>query len=226
MPRKFSRKRKYRRKPRRRRSGFNTNVLSHYQPFARKKLWKTRYTDRITLNPGVAGTVATHIFSANGLFDPDITGVGHQPNAFDQLVGTLYDHAVVIGAQITIMAANTDATNSQFVGCMLADATTLITDPNIVMENGNVKFKQMTALGSGGNKTQITAKINPNKFLGHSMPLSDDVLKNDVASNPAEQAYFHVVAWPTQGNNTDVVECMIIIDYVCVLLEPKKLGLS
>lgn len=37
----------------------------------------------IDLNPGALGSNAPYTFSANGLYDPNITGSGHQPIGFD-----------------------------------------------------------------------------------------------------------------------------------------------
>ena len=60
---------------------------------------KLRYVEYFTLNPAAAGLPATHVFSANGLYDPNITGVGHQPRGFDQLMA-LYDHYYVSRSKI------------------------------------------------------------------------------------------------------------------------------
>ena len=74
------------------------NIHSFRSPVPLKMAATLLYSDQITLNPA-AGTVSKHVFSANGLFDPNITGVGHQPRGFDQYMA-LYNHYTVIGARI------------------------------------------------------------------------------------------------------------------------------
>ncbi len=52
---------------------------------------KLRYCDRLEIDPGASSALGEHFFSCVGLFDPDITGTGHQPMGFDQYMA-LYDH--------------------------------------------------------------------------------------------------------------------------------------
>lgn len=224
--RKYRRKRnpRFRKKRRFRRA---TNSLSVYRPLKRTQLYKTRYVEQqIQLNPGAAGIAANYLFSANGLYDPNITGVGHQPIGFDQLVGVMYDHYVVIGAKITCIFTNTDATNAQICGVMLRDDNSTDTDPAKIIENGNCKYTSVSQAGSGPNQKKLVVGCNPNKFLGHSKPLSDDVVKGDSSGNPSEQAYFNVFAFPTTASDASPVEVMVVIDYTAILFEPKKLNLS
>lgn len=51
------------------------------------KLWTTlTYTDHATIT-AIAGVIGTYTFAANGLYDPNITGTGHQPRYFDTFCG-------------------------------------------------------------------------------------------------------------------------------------------
>ncbi len=223
--RRYARTRRYKRTNRRYKR--NTNRLSSYRPLRRSQIYKTRYADQgVVLNPGLGGIPSTYVFSANGLYDPDVTGIGHQPIGFDQLVGVMYDHYVVVGAKITATFTNLDSSNGQVVGIMLKDNPTPESDARVMIENGNVKYKTISHAGSGGSQVTVSAKINPNKFLGHSKPLSDDAVKGDASHNPSEQAYFHVFSFPQQNVDAGSVECFIRIDYTAMLIEPKKLELS
>ena len=43
-----------------------------------------KYAQHLGINPSVGGC-SGHTFAANGLYDPDISGTGHQPMGFDQI---------------------------------------------------------------------------------------------------------------------------------------------
>lgn len=223
-------KRHYRKKPqnKRRRKRYNRkplNVSASNQTFPLPTKFKTklRYVERaIALDPGVGGAAVSQVFSANGLYDPDVTGIGHQPLGFDQLM-PLYDHYTVIASKITIEAVNTDATNENQLVLYMKDSSVAETQFNTLVENGNCKTLLMTPKGGSRDRGQLTMVANPNKFLGRSHPLSDDQLKGTVSSNPAEQCYWIVGVAPNNINNADVVSLQAIIEYTVIFSEPKIL---
>lgn len=53
-------------------------------PVARKHVVKLKYSDVVTINV-TGGLMTSHRFRLNSVFDPDLTGVGHQPYGFDQI---------------------------------------------------------------------------------------------------------------------------------------------
>ena len=56
-----------------------------------------------------AGVFTSYMYNFNSIFDPDRTGIGHQPMGHDQWI-SLYDRYLVTGAQIQVDAWNiTDA---------------------------------------------------------------------------------------------------------------------
>jgi len=93
MPgRKFLRKKAPRRRRfiRHRKRRLANRVPIGSSPIAPKHLVRMKYTDVLDWN---VTTLATDIqqFNLNSLFDPDVTGTGHQPYGFDQLAA-LYAH--------------------------------------------------------------------------------------------------------------------------------------
>lgn len=183
-----------------------------------------RYVDRIILNPGI-GTLATHIFSANGLYDPDVTGVGHQPIGFDQLIGVFYNHYTVIGAKIkATFVADSDATTNQ--ACIVAietkSSTTNTLDYSDLLEHGNSTSRVMTT-GTANQKAIVTRYVNLSKFLGQKV-LQEDANAGSATTNPNEGVFFHVTATAV-GNSLDPPPMNVIveIDYIAVLHEPKAL---
>jgi hypothetical protein len=77
------------------------------------------YSEMLTLTSGAVGTFGTErVYRLNSLYDPDFTGAGHQPYAYDQL-SAIYAkykvHAVTIDLTITdpIVDANIVAVSAQ-----------------------------------------------------------------------------------------------------------------
>ena len=195
-------------------------------PLGTKQYANFRYHDQITLTPGT-GASAVHVFSANGLYDPDISGVGHQPRGFDQVMA-LYDHFVVIGSKITAtISAISGETLSTLCGISLRDGSTAETDPNDYMEGGSTISRMLSV--DGGSRSISTMKMgySPKRFLGRSHPLADPQLKGSSSSDPEESAFFHVWAAPaTSSGDQGPLDCVVTIDYLAVFIEPKDVSQS
>lgn len=170
-----------------------------------------------------SGTGTSLIFSCNGLFDPEISGAGHQPRGFDQLM-KLYDHYVVIGAKLTVLAWAKSPTEASLLCIKIQDNNVAINNRNDILESRWTRILQMGTIDSGNSCNRATMSINPNRFLGTSKPLSNPSLKGDVTSNPTEQCYFNIAninvgedAVSTSGLRLD-----IRIEYDTIFFEPKN----
>lgn len=161
------------------------------------------------------------------MYDPDITGSGHQPLGFDELVGIMYSHYTVIGAKIKAHFS-TDGTSGSTaayrVGIAQRDASGYSGTGTLLIEQGRTNWATVAPIGSDSQRT-ITSKMSIGKFLGRSKVMSDPDLKGTVSANPAEQAYF--IVWvagidDTQDASSVYVTCEI--EYLAVLTEPKLLS--
>lgn len=222
--RSFKRRGKSSYRSRRRRGTFAFNKA----PMPNKFPTKLRYQENVSINPSV-GVPGLQVVTANGLFDPNITGVGHQPRGFDQLMA-MYDHYTVIGAKITatFMLREGLAYDSMNVGIALKDATG-IENLNGYLEGRNVRSRVLR--GSDGaatvvGMTTISMSSSTSKFLGRSKVLADPELKGNVSSNPTEQLYFHIFAQAVQGGDAQPIDVTYRIDYLVVFTEPKQPGQS
>lgn len=188
-------------------------------PEARKHRTTLRYFGNfISVNPAAGGIAATHVFSANGLYDPDITGTGHQPIGFDQLM-VLYDHYTVVASKIKVYAQNKDTTNPQFATVTVRDTPTPSTDTREIVENGYVSMVSLAVFGTGGDKSSMGTSVDVAKFLGRSNVLADSQLKGTSAANPTEQLYFHVSGFPMEQLDAGLLSFNVIIDYDVVFHE-------
>lgn len=212
------RPRRYRRKQRK--------MLSFTKaPIPNKFATKLRYVDWATLDPGAGGSAAVHVVKSNGCYDPNFTGVGHQPRGFDQFM-SLYDHFCVIGAKITVDV--TTGYGSAFaplmVGVALKDTTTAYTNANDYMEGRNVVSRIIggTSISGNANTAHFTKTFSTRKFLGRSHPLSDPQLKGNISSDPTELASFHIFAAPLASTDENILTINYRIEYLVVFIEPKQ----
>lgn len=170
-----------------------------------------------SINGGLGGTADTVVFSANGMWDPDITAVGHQPVGFDQFMA-LYDHYTVLGAKITAFYRNAAA---QPYICYLAvrDTNVTSTDSRVLIENGYVDFQVID--GTGNDRAMCTLKQNVDigKFLARNDPLSDPQLKGSSSANPTEGVFFHVGGFAFNNEDAGAVQINVVIEYDVVFHE-------
>lgn len=179
----------------------------------------------------VAGTTATWIYSANGVYDPDITGTGHQAMGFDQMMLS-YEHYAVIRSKLTVNFAN----NSNYpvrVGVYLSPEPTAITSPEQLMENGLVKTIILdskggtsTAPGVSGRISSISLDCDVKNYFGKQKysQLLEDNYSGSAAAMPAEQVYFNVFAFSSHSGAEGMQVLMdALISYDTIYYEPRKL---
>lgn len=187
-----------------------------------------RYSEPRILIPAPSDAFnGTWIFSANGIYDPDFTGTGHQPSGFDQLIA-MYDHFVVIGAKAIVTFVNSDTSDSMICGIDVRDSINAESDVRVVIESGTAKYVNLSPRDAGTNQATVTYSVNPARFLGRSKPLSDPNLKGSASANPVEQCYFHMfnANLDDQGTQGTPVTANVVIEYQVMFIEPKPVGLS
>lgn len=177
------------------------------------------YGDVINLNPAIA-SVTSRVFSANGLYDPDISGTGHQPRGFDQLMA-LYDHYVVIGSKITVRWANSHSAGT-LLAVSVQDNITTSSDPQDMLEAVNSTYHLASAVGGGPSAIMLTNQVNPMTFLGRKNALDDPQLKGSASQNPSEGCYYHVSLWTPDGTDPPTQALTVQIEYSALLIEPKR----
>jgi len=184
-----------------------------------------RYATTFSLDPGIAGIPGVHTFRANSLFDPDVTGGGHQPRGFDQLI-QLWDHFVVSNAKITVwFSGQTNETVNYIAGITLQDDGTVSLDYRDYLERGYTN-NQMIGVGVGSKPAKMVMYSDTAKFLGRKGILTDNQLKGGAGANPAESLIFHVFATSANLSNTGALSCYCTIDYNVYFIEPKDVSIS
>lgn len=190
-------------------------------PMPNKFATKLRYQSAVSVNPGAAGAAGVHVFSANGLYDTDITSTGHQPRGFDSFMA-MYDHYTVIGAKIICNFVE-GASYDNHVFIALKDSSTVYTDPNDYLEGRNVVSTVLPHSGTGQSSVRtLTKAFSTRKFLGRSKVMADSELKGSSTGNPNEQAFFHVGVAPLTSVDESGQNINVRIEFLVVFTEPKQ----
>lgn len=170
-----------------------------------------------SVNGGIGGTAAAVVFSANGMYDPDISGTGHQPIGFDEYMA-LYDHYTVIGSRVRVDFLN-GAAQPYYAFVAVRDTPTTTGDTRTIVENGYIDYAPIN--GSTLDRAMVTLKQNVDigNFLGRADPLSDPQLKGTQGSNPTEQVYYHIGAFAFNNEDAGVCHFNITIEYDVVFHE-------
>lgn len=169
-------------------------------------------------------TAATHVFSANGVYDPNITGTGHQPMGFDDWIAK-YNHYVVLGsklnARFTVLQGAT--TDDVLVGIQLKASPSVDTS-NIetLIEQNCMRYKYVTNANATRNTASLTRKFSPKRFFGYDTRGSQ--YRGDNLTNPNEQAYYHLVAASPAAQDPSLLTVIVTIDYLVLFSERQPLS--
>lgn len=91
-----------------------------------------KYSDRYTLTVPALGVPICHQLNLNSLYDPDRTGVGHQPYFRDQMVN-FYDNYKVISCTVKIVL-QTYGSDNFIMSVRPDDNTTVVSNLSLEME--------------------------------------------------------------------------------------------
>lgn len=171
-----------------------------------------------------SGTLNYTVFSANGLYDPNISGIGHQPTGFDQMM-VFFDHYVVVSCRATVNWFNTSSASSAQVALLLNSSNSLTSSYTEIAEGGYSVREFMGALGSTDSVKTSRLSVNIPKFAGTPNVRDATDLWGTIGSNPNEQTYFDLAAWDFQGGSP-AMRYEILLEYDAWFLEPRKLSSS
>lgn len=181
-----------------------------------------RYAGQFSINAPIA-TAGGYVFSANGLYDPDISGTGHQPYGFDQLMA-MYNHYEVLSSCIRVSCFNSSEPIGFFIGVKLDDNGTSTPDAELILEQPHWNAQAILS-NQGARCVQVFNQFNQKKFFGDKS--GDRSTWGDVAANPTEQAYFIVAVVPvTSSQDVPSIPFVAEIEYKVKFHEPKELGKS
>jgi len=198
--------------------------------FPKTMKFKHKYVENLTPVTIPLGAFTQLAWSCNGMFDPNISGAGHQPYYFDQLT-PLYDHYTVIGSKIKVSVIDYDSvdnTRGMFTGVVVTDVNSPLTSYLQAMEYSNQKGRGNYKLMNTGRSLRpatFTANWSAKKYFGGS-PLSDSELQGTSTANPTEQSFYTVWFQISDGVADSQLSVFVEIEYIAVWTELRSVTSS
>jgi len=161
-------------------------------PVADKVYTRLRYSDGISFTCTLADTIYPYTYQTS-IYDPDLSGVGHQPMWRD-MYAAQFNRYRVNGIAYKIYVKNTNAVNMAIFLVQHSSVTTTDTNINTALERNATK---RVYLDSPSNKSNIIkGYLNVAKVFGLSRQAftADDQYDALVTANPAKMGYLHLMA--------------------------------
>jgi len=183
--------------------------------FPNKLLSRVRYHDTATL-VSAAGSIAKQVYRLNSTFDPDSTGIGHQP-MFRDTFAAIYDHYSVVSTKFRVKFVNTSNV-SYHVGALIDDDGATSTTVDTLCEDTNGRTVMLPPVTGSLSSTTIDVSWDAKKFLGID-PFTSETYKTAVGSNPAEESDMTIWATPTDGISSPTILADVMIEYTVLWTE-------
>lgn len=183
-----------------------------------------KYVTHIPLTSGVVA-LQEHIFRAFSIYDPDVTGVGHQPLAHDQWA-QLYRKYRVLNSKISVKCVNelvpTLGANYTATTCVLAVAEqgVPISNSETLAEYPSAKTRYI------GNYQGASADMSLEAISPRDSGTLGSLDNNWAASfgaNPTLDLYYHVIA-DRRGSAQVDVRAQVTIEYDVYLYDAIDLS--
>jgi len=191
-----------------------------------------KYCDGFIMNPS-AITVDHYYFRANSIFDPDLSGTGHQPLGRDQWA-LFYNHYIVSKARMKLTITNqTIADNGGIIGGIQLVATNsfLSNDIRAFMEQPTTSYKVCNnSLSGGAGNGLVIYKTYDCKTYNNITNVPDNVSNHGapMGNNPTEDVIFMCFLGinPVSLVDPEKHYCVVEIEYDVIFSEPKEIAQS
>jgi len=183
-----------------------------------------------TLTAGASGLFGTEqVFRLNSLFDPDLTGTGHQPYGFDTLASLYYRYkvrAVRVMVRFSDPSADGVLCAAQFQAPSVTSTVTG-SDTNTVMERAGMWTQN---LNNTGEQVAILDQFFPISTLVGATPVQFAANLEDYQSlcttSPARTPYLRIAIAALDGASTPTVRLETKILFYTEFFERIVLGQS
>lgn len=173
-------------------------------PFPNTKLVRHKYCDVVPLVSLGAGLIQRYQWRANSTYDPDYTGVGHQPMFRDEMAAQ-YNYYTVLSARLIVTIPNGNGNERRW--CLFCDdEDTIPTSTRYQVEEQHAVYLPGGKLDKRYLPLRLTAWYDAVKWnkTSRSGLMADDLQKVASNDNPGAKAvkYFSLTCQPMTATDT------------------------
>lgn len=160
-------------------------------------------------------TGSNQIMRLNSIFDPDLTGTGHQPYGYDQLAA-LYNRYRVLSCKWKVTF---HAESLGFYICVVpsnGNLATAVTNAASFTLAGESPRSVCKAQGTGASAITISSRIHLNNLNGVTRTeyLADDRFEAQIGANPSELIVLNICTYNPSGSSVAIDFMLEMVYYV------------
>lgn len=167
------------------RRGYKTNSnLRSLNPIAQRYICKMKYAETVATDGS-----GLYAFNLNSIFDPNRTGVGHQPYGHDTLQ-TMYNRYRVISCSYRVFAPR----NDQTIQLAAQPANEVLAPITVAEMKENPRSRYITQ-SPGGQVVALSGKVFIPSLVGRTTAqyMADDRYQATFGTSPAELAVLNMI---------------------------------
>jgi len=162
---------------------------------------------------------AAQVFRANSLFDPDLSGTGHQPNSFDQ-IAAVYGIYCVTASRATVQVANQQSATALKVVAAYSDQNVGSYTVENLCELKYAKSVTVSETTSGPNVVNINFPTMAMSTLQGQRDLRDDPNNYTlVTTNPVDPTFFIIRVTSTDAVTSSAMGVNVTLWFDCTFKE-------
>lgn len=187
-------------------------------PLATKYTAKLKYVSTFSMSTGAAGIMGTQqTMSLNSLFDPDQTGVGHQPYGFDQLAA-LYNRYRVFACKVELIWTTIGATAEMCCAYIINPDVGGLAISGISTDRAvELPMISSTVLSPSGRDrvTKQTFYTPLHKVFGikKATLVNDDKYQALVTADPLTQGFLNFAVGSYSGAAGETCSCQVVMTF-------------
>lgn len=194
-------------------------VPRHLAPFPSRMITTLKYSEQASIG-STLGSIGYYSYRANGIYDPNATGVGAQPMGFDQMM-TWYNHFQVLKSHITVEVIPATASSTGVTLVLVHDDDTA----NTYGLNGAIETKgaKHVVLGPSYDYTKkLTMGYNQKKVFGASR----SNLIGSASADPTETQNWTLIHGVNDGSSSATTYFRVTIWYTVMFFELRDVPRS